>query len=98
MALDWTQQEVSLIVSDYFNMLHYELRGEKYSKSTFRNAIRPLLNNRSDRSIESKHQNISAILIELGLPFISGYKPLSNYQKLLKTEVISQLQTTYSNL
>ena len=35
---------------------------------------------RSDGSIEFKHQNISAVLTELGLPRIEGYRPAWNYQ------------------
>jgi hypothetical protein len=34
---------------------------------------------RSKGVVERKHQNMSAILIELGLPHIEGYKPLGNY-------------------
>ena len=34
------------------------------------------------------YQNISAALIELGLPSISGYKPLYNYQKELVPALI----------
>ena len=30
-----------------------------------------------------KHQNIIAVMIELGLPYIEGYKPAKNYQDLL---------------
>ena len=38
---------------------------------------------RSKGAIEYKHQNISAVLMELGLPWINGYKPASNYQTAL---------------
>jgi hypothetical protein len=40
---------------------------------------------------EFKHANISAVLIELGFPYIDGYKPRANYQQLLKDEVAAQL-------
>ncbi len=96
--MDWSLKEVSLIVSDYFNMLQYELRGVKYNKSAFRRALMPMLNKRTNGSIEAKHQNISAVLIQLGLPFISGYKPLPNYQGILKDEVIAKLKKSYSIL
>ncbi|MEO8362328.1 MAG: hypothetical protein ABI672_20040 [Vicinamibacteria bacterium] len=42
-----------------------------------------LLNGRSEGTVERKHQNISAILIELGFVYISGYKSFSNYQQTL---------------
>jgi len=38
---------------------------------------------RTHRSIEFKHQNISAVLDELGMPWIPGYIPKRNYQKAI---------------
>jgi len=38
---------------------------------------------RSHRSVEFKHQNISAVLDELGMPWIPGYKPKRNYQNAI---------------
>jgi hypothetical protein len=78
---DWSDREVELIVADYFSMLLDELRGIKIHKTFHRQALIPLLNNRSDGSVEFKHQNISAVLVELGLPFIRGYKPRYNFQR-----------------
>ncbi|ANK06964.1 Hypothetical protein WLH_05703 (plasmid) [Escherichia coli O25b:H4] len=43
-------------------------------------ALRQLLNGRSKSSVELKHQNISAVLDALGLPYINGYKPRGNSQ------------------
>ncbi len=90
-ARDWTEQEVRLIVADYFAMLVAELQGEPYKKSEHRKALIPLLAGRSDGSVEFKHQNISSVLVELGLPYVEGYKPRGNYQGLLATEVESFL-------
>jgi hypothetical protein len=84
---DWSKKEVAFIVADYFNMLSFELRGKKYNKTLFRRALSTMLKNRSDGSIEFKHQNISAVLANMGLPFIKGYKPRSNYQQILEDEV-----------
>ncbi|HYK55880.1 MAG TPA: DUF3883 domain-containing protein, partial [Flavisolibacter sp.] len=89
---DWTQEEVALIVEDYFKMLTTELQQQKYNKTTYRQGLLPLLNQRSEGSIEFKHQNISAILANMGLPFIRGYKPRGNYQQLLEDEVAYYLQ------
>src|SRR5271165_6682402 len=88
---DWTEQEVRLIVADYFAMLEAELQGEPYKKSEHRKALIPLLAGRSDGSVEFKHQNISSVLVEFGLPYVEGYKPRGNYQGLLATEVESFL-------
>jgi hypothetical protein len=79
----WTRHEVELIVADYFEMLRAELSGETYSKSAHDQGLRPRPNHRSKSSVEYKHQNISAVLIGMGLPYIDGYKPAKNYQKSL---------------
>jgi hypothetical protein len=90
--MDWTVEEVDLIIADYFSMLVDELTARPYNKTTHRRQIKPFLHNRPDGSIERKHQNISAILIGLGVPYINGYKPLGNYQALLKERVVDYLR------
>ncbi len=77
---DWSDQEIDLIVADYFAMLKRELAGERYNKTEHRRALQQFVR-RSEGSIEFKHQNISAVLRELSLPWIWGYKPAANYQK-----------------
>lgn len=42
---------------------------------------------RTHRPVEFKHQNISAVLEELGLPWIWGYKPKRNYQNALVSAI-----------
>lgn len=79
--IDWSDLENEIIVADYFAMLVDELKGLKINKTDHRKAILPLLNNRGKGSVEYKHQNISAVLAEMGLPFIDGYKPAYNFQK-----------------
>ena len=63
-------------------MLKLEISGASYVKAQ-RDAELQELTGRSKGSIEFKHQNISAILLELGLPWIRGYKPMTNYQNKL---------------
>lgn len=77
------KREVEVIVDDYLSMLALELAGTPYNKAAHRRAFLPLLNGRSEQSIEFKHANISAALLDAGFPYISGYKPRSNYQALL---------------
>src|SRR5262249_9215637 len=72
---DWSEQEVRLIVAAYFEMLERELLGKPFSKAEHRRGLAPRLDARSDGSIEFKHQNISAVLTGLGMPYIEGYKP-----------------------
>lgn len=94
---DWSKAEVELIVKDYFNMLEFELENEKYNKTAHRQLLLPHLNNRSSGSIEFKHQNISSVLANMGLPFIKGYKPRSNYQQILEEYVSSFLNINSIN-
>lgn len=88
----WSDGEVRLIVEDYFSILRDELSGLPVNKAIHRRALLPLLNDRSEGSIEFKHQNISAVLIMLGRPFIKGYLPRYNYQKILEFAVIEYLE------
>jgi len=93
---DWLECEVT--VQSYFAMLEKELRGERYNKAEYRRALLPKLHDRSEGAIEFKHQNISAILLELGFPYIAGYKPAFNYQQQLKDVVEIYLVEKYQPL
>jgi hypothetical protein len=79
---DWQSDELDLIVADYFVMLAADLAGRPYVKSTHNAAI-VLQIGRTQGSVEFKHQNISAVLDELGMPWIPGYKPRNNYQNAI---------------
>ncbi|MBS4019212.1 DUF3883 domain-containing protein [Azonexus hydrophilus] len=94
--MEWSQIEVEAIVADYLHMLHLELSGQSYNKSAHRKGLLTKLNNRSESAIERKHQNISAILLENGWPYINGYKPLGNYQSTLKAIVEARLRNDQS--
>lgn len=83
MPNNWSDSEVEATVADYFSMLRQELAGHKYNKTAHRRALMGKLENRSDGSVELKHQNISAVLLEMGIPYINGYKPRFNYQRVL---------------
>jgi hypothetical protein len=75
----WSDDELDAIIADYFAMLGAELAGKPYVKSRHSAALMARIG-RTHRSVEFKHQNISAVLEELGLPWIHGYKPKRNYQ------------------
>ena len=96
MAEDWSRAEVEATSADYFDMLDHEVRGRDYNKSAHRRHLAALLNHRTDGAIERKHQNISAILIELGFVYVAGYKPLRNYQQLLFETVAKQFAQSQS--
>lgn len=87
---DWSQEENEAIVSDYLSMLEAELSGIPYNKTEHRRNLQKLLNDRSEGSIEFKHCNISAVMIELGFPYISGYKPRWNFQRGTLTATVTE--------
>jgi hypothetical protein len=90
----WSREENEATVASYFAMLAAALRGARVNKTTERRSLLELLNGRTEGAIEFKHQNISAILIELGVPYITGYKPAKNYQEDLRPVILSQLMET----
>jgi hypothetical protein len=88
----WSRVEVEATVADYFAMLFADLAGEPYNKAAHNRALQKLLANRSQAAVELKHQNISAILLELGCVYIPGYKPRGNYQRLLQEVVTARIE------
>jgi hypothetical protein len=78
----WKDDELDQIVADYFAMLAADLSGKAYVKSRHSAALMAKIG-RSHRSVEFKHQNISAVLDLLGMPWIPGYKPKFNFQNAI---------------
>ncbi len=74
-------------------MLTEELLDLGYNKAAHGRALRSVLNDRSDGSVEFKHQNISAVMLGLGQPWITGYKPASQFQMSLVKAVLRRLKT-----
>lgn len=83
----WTRREVEAVVGIYLHMLRMQLMGQTPNKAEHNRQLQAMLPARSKASIEYKHCNISAVLVELGVPPLVGYKPLFNYQQLLKVVV-----------
>jgi hypothetical protein len=79
---NWQDDELDAIVADYFDMLAADLAGRPYVKLRHSEALMARVG-RTHRSVEFKHQNISAVLDVLGLPWIPGYKPKRNYQNAI---------------
>jgi hypothetical protein len=92
---NWSTEEVTAIVDDYFAMLSFELAGIPYNKSLHRKRLITQLRARSPQSIEYKHANISAVLLDHGFPYINGYKPRSNYQRMLAEVVLDRLSSNH---
>lgn len=90
MPRNWSEAEIAAIVEDYFEMLALELDGRRYNKTEHRLTLMDTIE-RTKGSIEHKHMNISAVLSVLGLPYIDGYKPYSNFQQALFEAVQARL-------
>jgi hypothetical protein len=71
----WSQEELAATVADYLSMLLAELSGQAVNTSAHRRALFGKLNGRTEAAVEFKDANISAALLELGLPYIKGYHP-----------------------
>lgn len=89
---NWSREEVEACVADYLRMLTLELNGQRYNKTEHAQALMKQLDGRNRASIEFKHANISAVMIQLGYPYIDGYKPRGNFQALLMDAVEAQLE------
>jgi hypothetical protein len=87
---DWTADEVAVLVGSYFLMLAEERADREYNKSEYRRSVIAAIG-RKPGSIERKLQNVSAVLDEIGVPWIQGYKPLPHYQDALVAVVEQQL-------
>ncbi len=94
---DWSREEVEAVVADYLAMLMLELSGTAFSKAQRNRELRAMIPERTAGSVEYKHQNISAVLLDLGYPYIEGYKPARNYQALL-AEVVSARVIRHADL
>ena len=84
---DWKRGEVEAAVAAYRTMLRKELGGVPFNKAKSNREVQALTG-RNKGSVEFKHQNISAVLNQLGLPYIEGYKPRGNFQALLQEVVM----------
>lgn len=90
--MPWSDEENRAIIKDYLVMMAALRKGEKINKAATRRALLPILNNRSEGSIEFKRMNISACLVALRQPYLAGYKPMDNYQ-LPFFELVKKLAT-----
>ena len=79
---DWSVDELDAIVAEYFAMLSAQSAGQTFVKAQRARALDARIG-RGAKSIEFKHMNISAVLTELGMPIIRGYRPMTNYQRAI---------------
>lgn len=79
---DWGVAELDAIVAEYFAMLEAQSAGQSFVKAHRVRALDAEIG-RGTKSIEFKHMNISAVLTELGMPIVRGYRPMPNYQRAI---------------
>lgn len=91
-APGWPHKEIQPTVTAYFAMLRSELSGQSYVKVAFNREVQAATG-RSRGAVEFKFANISAVLRDIGLPYVHGYQPRGNYQAALYSEVESFLET-----
>lgn len=94
---EWTDEELNLIVADYFSMLSDETAGIPFNKAAHNRDLQTQIQ-RSKASIEFKHRNISAVLERIGLRPINGYLPAANFQWALIGAVERYIETNRSVL
>lgn len=87
---DWSTDEIDAAVAEYFAMLEREIMGLPVNKAAHNRGLQ-VETGRGRGSIEFKHQNISAVMLGLGQPWIEGYKPLANFQGALVDGVLRWL-------
>lgn len=87
----WTDDEVGIALKAYFRMLGWQLDGREFVKADVREEIADELPARSKKSIELKWCNISAVLDQIDLPWVEGYRPLPNIQRSLVGAVAAWL-------
>ena len=79
---DWSFEEIEAIVVDHFARLADDIAERPYIKAERNPALLSRIA-RNKGSIELKHQNMSAILLGFGQPWIAGYRPAENFQASL---------------
>ncbi|MVN87610.1 HNH endonuclease [Deinococcus sp. HMF7620] len=84
----WTPEELLVTLAAYLEMLRLEQRGEAYSKAEHRRKLlEGVLLGRTAASVEFRMQNISAVLLSIGQPYLKGYAPARN----VGAKVIAQI-------
>ncbi|MGL4264183.1 MAG: hypothetical protein ACRCV5_21695 [Afipia sp.] len=76
---NWTTDQVAIVVANYFEMLDRDRQGIKIVKAELYKRLAPEVG-RSIKSVEWKLRNVSAVLEQIGIPWIPGLLPAHNYQ------------------
>lgn len=88
---EWSEYEIDALTDSYLEMLRLETGGQPFVKRQFNLFLQQRIR-RSHSSIEFKLCNLSAVLKDLGRPYINGYKPRSHYQASLRYLIERRLE------
>lgn len=88
-AEGWTWDECELVVTSYLDMLRCELEGVGYSVAKYALALQEQLSGKEEGDIRRMQQNISAILMEAGMPILDTHRPIADYQHNVLPEVVA---------
>jgi hypothetical protein len=93
MANDWNDEELSAAVAAYNKMARCDAERKPYAK---RQIYRDLAEQfgRTEKSFEYRMQNISAVLDDLGEPWVAGLKPAANVGSSVRERIKSLLIQT----
>jgi 5-methylcytosine-specific restriction protein A len=84
----WSQAEIQVAVEAYVLMLRIQQAGLPLNKVAVRNMFLPQLSRkRSAKSWDYRMCNISALLVDLDLPYVKGFKPLPNIGVNVRREI-----------
>lgn len=89
---DWDSIEIDATLEAYFRLLVAELAGAPLTKAAENTRVREIVQ-RSRGAVEFKFQNVSAVLRDLHVYWVRGYKPRGNYQRALRDAVIERLSS-----
>lgn len=76
-----------ILVQNYFIMLDAEIQGALYSKADHRNRLLKELGVADVDALDRSHRHISAVLAEMGLPFVDSFPPEGGYAAELEKAV-----------
>jgi hypothetical protein len=85
-ASGWPDAEIQPTLTAYFAMFRAELAGQSYVKAAFNREVQAATG-RSRGAVEFKFANVSAVLRDIGLPYVLGYRPRPNIQGALRPAV-----------
>lgn len=90
---NWIESELCASVDAYFKIQRRVSSGEKFvMKSALQDVTTKSLPRRNRGSVERRMANISAVLIELGLPWCHRFKPLRNVGAKVKKVIAARIR------